>query len=237
MARLNLTGKTFGKLYVEGLAYIKDQHTFWNCICACGKKCIKKGKYLTNGDTKSCGCLIPEQSSINGKNNVKRNRFEIENNYVKVFFHNTDNYFLCDLDDLPFIEYFTWHESEYGYARGDVGGKLQMFHDTVIGLIPDDNHMCDHINRNRLDNRKDNLRVVSRNINAQNRSVRKDNKYGVSGIYEKEGIYYACIQKDGVMYDLGAYRNIESAKNARLKAEKDLLAGIKYEYMNQEATA
>lgn len=49
----------------------------------------------------------------------------------------------------------------------------------------------DHINRNTLDNTRDNLRLVSRSINATNAQPRIENKSGIRGVYyrkERPGI-------------------------------------------------
>lgn len=58
-----LVGQTFGKLTVvkDGPAYISpsgQRQERWWCSCACGRlsKLVIKGN-LTNGSTKSCGCL------------------------------------------------------------------------------------------------------------------------------------------------------------------------------------
>jgi hypothetical protein len=56
--KIDLTGLTFGKLLVledtnEGL----PKNPVWLCKCDCGNYKKIKGKYLRNGDTKSCGCL------------------------------------------------------------------------------------------------------------------------------------------------------------------------------------
>ena len=36
--------------------------TFWNCKCDCGNEVVVMGKCLTNGNTKSCGCLKKENA-------------------------------------------------------------------------------------------------------------------------------------------------------------------------------
>lgn len=53
---LDLTGKRIGKLSVEGREPRDSRRTFWRCRCDCGTVCVKMGKYLSNGDTRSCGC-------------------------------------------------------------------------------------------------------------------------------------------------------------------------------------
>lgn len=54
----DLTGKRYGKLRVIKVAgKDKNDRYQWLCKCKCKNKVIVTGIYLTNGDTKSCGCL------------------------------------------------------------------------------------------------------------------------------------------------------------------------------------
>lgn len=46
--------------------------------------------------------------------------------------------------------------------------------------------VVDHINRNGLDNRKENLRIVDISVNNKNCNIRSDNKTGYKGILENE---------------------------------------------------
>lgn len=69
----DLTGKKFSRLLVLGLNEVyekeypdKKKGFYWNCLCDCGKTCVVYGKYLKNGDTTSCGCLMREYSRYNG---------------------------------------------------------------------------------------------------------------------------------------------------------------------------
>jgi hypothetical protein len=59
MRRINLTSQTFGRLYVESFAFMR-QHTYWNCVCGCGTKKIVKGFDLRRGHSTSCGCANRE---------------------------------------------------------------------------------------------------------------------------------------------------------------------------------
>ena len=57
----DLTDLSFGRLKVERFwGRSINGRALWQCVCSCGKSCIKKGKYLLNGDTRSCGCLHNE---------------------------------------------------------------------------------------------------------------------------------------------------------------------------------
>lgn len=78
----------------------------------------------------------------------------------------------------------TLHHSGYYYIR-----FLQNFiaaHRLVYllhhGVIPE-NMVIDHINGVRSDNRIENLRLVTLELNNRNTKTRKDNKSGVKGVY------------------------------------------------------
>lgn len=59
--KLDLIGQRFGKLTVIGNAgRAKDKKALWKCKCDCGKFKIIRGSSLTQGQTKSCGCLQSE---------------------------------------------------------------------------------------------------------------------------------------------------------------------------------
>lgn len=60
---IDLTGEKFGKLTVIKFSGVNDnKRALWECECSCGSKPNKIyiGKYLRNGDTKSCGCLLQD---------------------------------------------------------------------------------------------------------------------------------------------------------------------------------
>lgn len=63
---IELTGKKFGKLTVlERVENDKKGSTRWKCKCDCGNEIVVKGRYLREGDTKSCGCLTNHPNVIN----------------------------------------------------------------------------------------------------------------------------------------------------------------------------
>ena len=66
---------------------------------------------------------------------------------------------------------------------------------------PDNKPQVDHINRDRKDNRIENLRWVTPTQNSQNTGVSKNNKLGIKNIYIK-GKYYGFKKSiNGVTYN------------------------------------
>lgn len=77
-------------------------------------------------------------------------------------------YTLIDLADAEYAER-RWWESGTGYAVGRRDGRIVRLHRELLGLSFGDGLQVDHINRNRLDNRRSNLRVTDMQGNAENR--------------------------------------------------------------------
>jgi hypothetical protein len=89
----------------------------------------------------------------------------------KILLENTGNYTLVDNEDYDkVISFGKWHENDSGYAvkRGKLCGKSRTIRLHRVVADPPKRVEVDHINGDRLDNRKSNLRVVSRAINAWN---------------------------------------------------------------------
>lgn len=76
---------------------------------------------------------------------------------------------LVDDADLPILLQYKWHVfkvHQSHYARAFVNGKLVYMH----RLIMNQDGLIDHINGNGLDNRRENLRVVTYSQNNANRN-------------------------------------------------------------------
>lgn len=238
MKIIDITGQRFGRLTIDSFAYTKNNRAYWNCTCDCGTPCVKMGKYLRNGDTKSCGCLAIEKARQMGEANINRNKYEIleDGKTVKVYFNNTDNYFLCDLDDwVPVEDFLTWYETEHGYARAQLNdNSFVFFHSYVLNTYPTKNCICDHINRNRLDNRKINLRLVTNSENNINQKTYKNNKSGHTGVFYNNEIHkwesYIDYKKQRI--ELGYFKKYEEAVDARERAEKKYFGFIKEKGIN-----
>ena len=90
--------------------------------------------------------------------------------------------------------------------------------------------MIDHINRNPLDNRKENLRIVNNSINQRNKNVQSNNTSGISGVRfnEKLNVWTARIATDqgrkSKSFSINKYgkeKALELAVNWRTNMEKE----------------
>lgn len=239
--REDLTGMTFGRLtvlnQVEDCIKSNGVHLAqWLCCCSCeNKEVIVLGKYLKNGDTQSCGCLHIEAAIKKGKNNKKRNKVDLSGEYGIGWTNNTNREFYFDLEDYDIIKDYGWfeHINEDGYsclvAHEINSTKIIKMSQKIKG------NWYDHIDRNPLNNRKSNLRKCTAMQNAQNRTVQKRNKSGVTGVTwnKRDNIWEANITVNKERIYLGSFVNINDAIKARLIAEKEYFgefAGQKHLY-------
>ena len=134
--------------------------------------------------------------------------------------NNTNVEFYFDLEDYDIIKDYCWNalkdkDSKYISLVTTINKKNITMH----GLLGFKNH--DHINRNALDNRKNNLRPANSKENARNRSKQVNNTSGFVGVsldkeYQK---WRSFIKIDGKMIHLGRYTQKDDAIRARLEAE------------------
>jgi hypothetical protein len=137
---------------------------------------------------------------------------------------------IVDPEDFERLNAFRWylHGKKYA-ARGSYDPETKrtkvvfMHHD----ILPKMNGLdVDHINRDRFDNRKENLRLVTRTINNRNRTTNLNSTSGHKGVFWDGKRKKWLVQIDpgygSKTKSLGRYENLEQAIYVRLKAEKDL---------------
>lgn len=208
----DIIGKKFGKLTAIRFEF-KDKYYYKHYLfkCECGKEKIINFKNVKSGKTKSCGCNY----KIMGEKLKKRNKYVIKKDYVIGYTSNTNKEFYIDLDDYEKIKNMCWRETKNHYIAYFPKGKVIFLHRYIMNAPT--NKIVDHINHNRADNRKGNLRIATYKQNALNRTKTP------KGIVEhKVGNHkYYTIYLNGYR---GNYKTYDEAKRVR-----DLI--IKNEYV------
>jgi hypothetical protein len=87
----------------------------------------------------------------------------------------------------------------------------------------DKKEYCDHINGDRLNNTRKNLRIVNCHQNCMNRKTFSNSKTGTKGVYlQPNGKWIATIGFCNRTRHLGTFLTKEDAIRVRRKAEKEL---------------
>ncbi|HDU1553696.1 TPA: HNH endonuclease [Klebsiella pneumoniae] len=111
-----------------------------------------------------------------------------------------------------------------GYVSLCLNGKGQYAHRLIwiyhFGNIPAGMEI-DHINHNRLDNRIENLRCVTRAENARNLGQRSTEKRNGVSWKESRKRWHAQITVGGKSLHIGYFTGLAEATAARIQAEKD----------------
>lgn len=169
-SKIDMVGKRFGRLVViEECGRDNFGQVMWKSLCDCGNEAIVRGHSLRRGDVQSCGCLQFETMQKRWESMKKKNDFKIEGDTVYVKLSNSNAEMICDIEDWEQLKDYYWYLETTGYARSVAGHAHQLIQKSEYPLV------TDHINRNKLDNRKTNLRSVTRRENALN-SDRHDRK-------------------------------------------------------------
>lgn len=150
----------------------------------------------------------------------ERRKILVEGDVAKVPIHGKlgvfVDYALVDAEDLCLVSGIYWSMSPGGYANGrcpKLGRNVLMHRLLMVDGARFASHI-DHANRNRLDNRRANLRLCTRSENAANRSF-VGNKTGYKGVTKlKSGRFQAVIAFEGVSRSLGAFDSAELAAEA-----------------------
>lgn len=241
--REDFTGMKFGRLTV--ICRANDYHypngrdvsAKWHCICDCEEHNLVdvKHSHLKGGYTLSCGCYEREcalrtikfaqescKKPLKDNPTLKLNLVDDEHEPFGKFRCDNDDsaevfFSMCDYEK---IKEYCWH-IEYGnneqYIRVRTNNSLTIHQ--ILGMKD-----ADHINRNALDNRRENLDdEATRTDQAHNQKLRIDNTSGVKGVrYTRDNLskpWIADLKHCGELVLCEYYKTKDEAIVARLNAE------------------
>jgi hypothetical protein len=138
---------------------------------------------------------------------------------------------IVDDDDFEWLNQWKWSLHSQGYAvrreyLGVLNGREKsnyiLLHRLITGVGL--GQEVDHINHNRLDNRRTNLRICNRFENASNISIRKDNTSRYKNVYWYKPYkkWKVSITAKGREHHLGYFEDKKDAVKARDKAIVEL---------------
>jgi len=127
---------------------------------------------------------------------------------------------LVDDEDFEWLNQWKWHYSKFGYAVRKP--KEQIYMHRFI-MKPEQGLFTDHINGDKLDNRKENLRICTTGENMRNRPKQSNNTSGYKGVFwhKKAKRWFAKIGFMRKSIHLGLFDTREEAYERYCKAEKE----------------
>lgn len=211
MRPTDLTGQRFHRLEVVRKDITKHTgRVWWICKCDCGNTISTAGRYLTDGDTKSCGCLNTEKAT--------------ERVYKHGMAHST--------------EYRSWSAmvqrctNPNTVAYKNYGGRgisvyepwrtsFEKFFE-YMGPKPTSKHTLERIDNN-VGYQPGNVMWATRTVQARNKRNSKQITFNsrtqtISQWAEEVGLSYACLQtrlyKGWSVADAMTYKKTTSRPNA-----------------------
>jgi len=139
--------------------------------------------------------------------------------YIAIAASNTGREILIDPEYYDLISEYRWREGGAGYASTDRNQVTLHMHRLIMESEP--GKQVDHINHNKLDNRRCNLRHCTPSQNHMNRQPKKGKSSKYKGVcYSKSrGLWQANVTKDGKRYNLRAHTTeVEAALAYNKKA-------------------
>lgn len=136
---------------------------------------------------------------------------------------------LVDIDILDYLNQWKWQFDSHGYATRTQwisGGKgkgkgIKIYLHRLIMNNPEKMRV-DHINGDKLDCRKTNLRICTHSQNLMNRGKNRNNKSGLKNIFfdKARNKWKVEIKVNYKSIHIGRFSKKEDAINAQISAEK-----------------
>ncbi len=139
---------------------------------------------------------------------------------------------IVSIEDYERATRFRWHLDVQGYPRrcrrlfeGFGKGHIRMHRD-LLDLRDGDPREGDHRNRNRLDNRRWNIRIVAPEEQSQNLPAHQDGSSGIRGVsfHKLTGKWRSRVYHDGQQIYLGLFSSKEAAGRAAARCRLDLMS-------------
>lgn len=120
---------------------------------------------------------------------------------------------LVDDSDFPTLAQYPWRLNSSGYAvrtekRGDRAFVVCLHRELMQA---ERGQIVDHVDHDKLNNTRSNLRIITQQENLQYRRCFRNNRSGYKGVTRQHGKWHARITVGGKLLHLGFYDDPETA--------------------------
>ncbi len=144
---------------------------------------------------------------------------------------NEQDFTTVDNEDFEYLSQFRWRNI-FGYAVKSKTKSMPGIRMHRILVKCPNGKVVDHINGDRLDNRKSNLRIGTQSQNSMNKQAPKNNTSGYKGVTKKvirgKVVYDSQIQIEGKRFYIGRYSSAEVAGASYNKIAKEVYGEFAY---------
>lgn len=204
----------YEKLLFTVPTYVQPKLDGVRCILKDGKLTSRNGKQIV-----SCPHLEIPNWFLDGELFYKDN----EDTPVEIPFSDGSTFIVSE-EDVDYVKQFTWTKMTNGYVsrRTPRPEPTSLYLHREILDAPE-GMSVDHINGNKLDNRRSNLRLCNMSQNIANTSVRINSQSGLKGVYyfKRDGTWQAQITVNYKRIHLGYFKTPNEAATAYDKAAKE----------------
>lgn len=135
-----------------------------------------------------------------------------------------DRWAKVDPDDVPHLSRFRWFLTPSGYARRENAppGESVLMHRLIMRAPAE--RQVDHIDHDRLNNRRGNLRLLTPGENARHRKgANRNSRTGARGVsVNRQGMYVVQAMHDGKRHHGGVFTTLAEAEAAAVNLRRSL---------------
>lgn len=157
----------------------------------------------------------------------ENNRFLRKENFVEMKVQYKEEWLTVyiDIEDEDLVKSYRWRASRkknkiYLVTGQSASKTLQYLHNLIMNYTPMDGYEIDHLDGNSLNDRKENLKLVTRRRNIENTRVRIDNKIGIRGICQITGKFKVDFSNNKIRFYFRDWDTLEEAVYCRKYAEE-----------------
>lgn len=176
------------------------------------------------------GRHITKSGELHGRRKVREVRVAGDVAYVPLSDDEHGPNAIVDADDVEIVNKYGWELNNDGHPYASIRGKSTPMHQLLTG-----EKNPDHINRDKLDHRRANLRTANKTLNEANTGPRKTNKSGYKGVswdkVNNKWLAQIGYQEEGrnINKKLGRFNTPEEAAEAYNKKSKELHGDYAYQ--------
>lgn len=165
---------------------------------------------------------VQREGEVKSRTKRDLNEIEIHDDFALIHLYNIKSELIAktiiDLEDVNKVAHLKWSvQLHFKYVYNYKVGRLH-------SLLMNTEEVVDHKNNDRLDNRKNNLRICTQAENNMNKIKPNNNTSGAKGVSwsKTKRVFLAYINKDGKRFQLGRFKDLILAAEAYNKAAKEL---------------